>query len=102
MAARRALDMRLISKTEFFVFYEQDQEEWRQRKAEEKKKRRGGPDFYDVQDVRLGRRFAYAVVRAAREGRLLYRDAYQLTDIKGETFNRYADLLIQRMKDERR
>jgi len=102
VAARRALDLKLISKTQFFVFYENDQEDWRQRKAEEKRKKRGGPSFYDVQDVRLGRRFAYAVVRAAREGRLLYRDAYQLTDIKGETFNRYADRLIQRMKDERR
>jgi hypothetical protein len=92
--------MGLISKAQFFVFYKRDQEEWRQRKSQ-KQKRRGGPNFYDVQDIRLGRRFAYAVVRAAREGRLLYRDAYQLTDIKGETFNRYADRLIQRMKNER-
>jgi hypothetical protein len=61
----------------------------------------GGPNFYDVQDVRLGRRFAYAIVRAAREGRLLYREAYQLTDLRGETFDRYATLLLQRVKDER-
>ena len=39
-------------------------------------------------------------MQAACEGRLLYRDAYQLTDIKGDTFNRYADRLMQRMKDE--
>jgi len=102
VAARRALDLGLIKKSQFLVFYEQDQEDWRRRKAEDKKKRKGGPDFYDVQDVRLGRRFAYAVVRAAREGRLLYRDAYQLTDLQGETFNRYANRLIQRIKDERR
>jgi Zn-dependent peptidase ImmA (M78 family) len=101
VAARRALDLRLINKAQFFQFYERDQEEWRRRKAEEKKHRKGGPNFYDVQDVRLGRRFAYAVVRAAREGRLLFRDAYELTDLKGETFNRYAERLIQRMKDER-
>ena len=68
MAARRALDMDLISKAHFFRFYEQDQEEWRRRKAEEKKKQKGGPNFYDVQDIRLGRRFAYAVVRAPRRG----------------------------------
>jgi Zn-dependent peptidase ImmA (M78 family) len=102
VAARRALDLKLISKAEFFQFYEQDQAEWRRRKAEEKKKKKGGPNFYDVQDVRLGRRFAYAVVRAAREGRLAYRDAYRLTDLKGDTFDRYANLLVQRMKDERR
>lgn len=101
VAARRALDLRLISKAQFFHFYERDQEEWRRRKVEEKKQKKGGPNFYDVQDVRLGRRFAYAVVQAAREGRLLYRDAYELTDLKGETFRQYAERLIQRMKDER-
>ncbi len=101
VAARRALDLNLITKSEFFAFYERDHEEWRKRKAEEKKKKKGGPDFYLVQDVRLGKRFAYAIVRAAREGRLLYREAYQLTDLRGDTFNRYANLLLQRMKDER-
>jgi Zn-dependent peptidase ImmA (M78 family) len=103
VAARRALDMSLITKADFFAFYERDQEEWLRRKEEEKqKKKKGGPNFYDVQDVRLGKRFAYAIVCAAREGRLLYGDAYQLTDLKGETFDRYANLLTQRMKDERR
>jgi len=99
VAARRALDLRLITKPEFFRFYEKDQEDWQRRKAEQREK--GGGNFYRTQDVRLGRRFASAVVRAAREGRILYRDAYRLTDLKGETFNRYADIVLQRMKDER-
>lgn len=43
--------------------------------------------------MRLGKKFAYAVVCAARSGRLLYRNAYQLTDLKGDTFDRYANLL---------
>jgi len=102
VAARRALDLKLINKAEFFAFYESDRAEWERRKAQEKEQRRGGPDFYTVQDVRLGRRFAYAVVCAARQGRLLDGDAYKLTDLKGETFDRYANLLTQRMKDERR
>lgn len=103
VAARRALDLHLISKADFFAFYEKDRAEWERRKAEEKqKKTKGGPNFYDVQDSRLGKRFAYAIVRAAREGRLLYREAYELTDLKGETFDHYASLLTQRMKDERR
>jgi Zn-dependent peptidase ImmA (M78 family) len=98
VAARRALDMRLISKHHFFAFYATDQDEWQHRKGEQKLKGKpGGPNFYDVQDVRLGRRFAYAVVCAAREGRPPYRVAYQLTDLKGETFDRYANLLTQRM-----
>ena len=57
--------------------------------------------FYDVQNVRLGKRFAYAVVRAAREGRLLYSDAYRLTGLKGDTFDRYAARLVQRIRLDR-
>jgi Zn-dependent peptidase ImmA (M78 family) len=102
VAARRALDLGLISRPEFLRFYEQQQAAWAKRKAEEKEKRKGGPGFYDVQDVRLGRRFAEAVTSAARAGRLSYRDAYRLTDLHGDTFNQYADRLLQRMKDERR
>ena len=102
VAAHRALDLKLINRAQFFLFYNQDQEDWQRKKADEKKRKKGGPNFYDVQDVRLGKRFAYAVVRTAREGRLLHRDAYQLTDLKGDTFNSYANRLIQRMKDERR
>jgi Zn-dependent peptidase ImmA (M78 family) len=102
VAARRALDLKLISLAEFFQFYERDQAEWRKRKEEEKEKKKGGPDFYAVQDIRLGGRFAYAVVRAVREGRLLYREAYQLTDLKGQTFENYASRLTERVKNERR
>ena len=100
VAARRALDLRLIAKPDFFRFYEEDREDWRHRKAKLRKKKSGG-DFYATQGVRLGQRFSGAVVRAAREGRILYRDAYRLTDLKGETFNRYADIVLQRMRDER-
>lgn len=103
VAARRALDLGLITKAKFFEFYKQDQAEWKRRKEQERqKKKKGGPNFYDVQNVRLGRRFAFAVVRAAREGRLLYRDAYQLTDLKGNTFDRFSEILMKRMLDERR
>lgn len=100
VAARRALDLDLITKTTFFAFYKKDQDEWRQRKAEQRAKK-GGGDFYSTQDIRLGRRFAGFLVRAVREGKVQYRDAYRLTDLKGETFNRYADLVLQRMKNER-
>jgi Zn-dependent peptidase ImmA (M78 family) len=89
VAARRALDLGLIAKAYFFEFYEAYQEDER-RKASQ---RPSGGDFYATQDVRLGRRFANAVVRAAKEGRLLYRDAYHLTGLSGETFDRYAKAL---------
>lgn len=85
VAARRVLDLRLITKATFLDFYRAYLEDER-RQAVDKS---GGGDFYVTQDVRLGRRFARAVARAAREGRLLYRDAYELTGLHGSTFDRY-------------
>ncbi len=35
----------------------------------------------------------------AREGRLLYRDAYALTDLKGDTFDRYANRVLHTAKE---
>ncbi|MBC7943906.1 MAG: ImmA/IrrE family metallo-endopeptidase [Burkholderiales bacterium] len=85
VAARRALDLKLIAKSaflQFFVDYQADE----RRKAT----RASGGDFYKTQNVRVGKRFARIVARAAKEGRLLYRDAYRLTGLYGATFDRYA------------
>ena len=86
VVARRALDCELISRDAFFAFlraYEDDE----RRKASKKS---SGGDFYATLTVHLGRRFAEAVVRAAQEGKLQYRNAYELTDTYGATFDRYA------------
>ncbi len=76
----------LIARNYFAEFYREYLDDER-RKASH---RSSGGDFYATQDVRLGRRFAHAVVSAAKEGRLLYRDAYNLTGLYGQTFDRYA------------
>ena len=102
VAARRALDLGLIDKAVFFDFYNREQEEWRLRKNKDKEDKEGGPNFYVVQDVRLGRLFATAVTRATREGRLPYLEAYRLTGLKGDTFDKYGDILLRRLKDEHR
>lgn len=86
VAARRALDLGLIGKNAFFLFYS----EYLEKDFKKKAKQQSGGDFYATQDMRLGRLFAGAVIRAAREGRLLYRDAYHLTGLYGTTFDRYA------------
>jgi hypothetical protein len=49
-----------------------------------------GGDFYLTQNNRIGVHFGLSVIRAAKEGRLLFRDAYQLTSLNPETFDRYA------------
>lgn len=100
VAARRTLDLDLISKPKFFQFYEQDKERWLRNKAELRSRSSGG-DFYATQGNRLGRRFSAAIVRAVREGRILYRDAFRLTGMKGDTFQSYADQVLQKAKDER-
>lgn len=100
VAARRALDLELIDRQQFFAFYEQDQAEWKALKEQGKAKKSGG-NFYATQGVRLGRRFSAAIVRAAREGRIQYQEAYRLTGMKGQTFQTYADAVLKRVRDER-
>lgn len=100
VAARRALDLNLISRAEFFRFYEQDRADWQRQKDEGRNKSSGG-NFYATQNARLGRRFSAAIVRAAREGRILYQDAFRLTGLKGQTFHKYADIVLEKVRDER-
>jgi Zn-dependent peptidase ImmA (M78 family)/transcriptional regulator with XRE-family HTH domain len=89
VAARRALDLGLVSREAFFSFHEHYLTEERRRESE----REGGGNFWNTQNVRIGQRFGSAVVRAAKEGRLLYRDAYRLTGLSGTTFDRYVETL---------
>lgn len=88
VAARRALDLKLIATAEFLQFFRSYQADERRKAA-----RATGGDFYNNQNVRVGKRFARAVMRAAKEGRLLYRDAYSLTGLHGATFHKYAKAL---------
>jgi Zn-dependent peptidase ImmA (M78 family) len=86
VAARRALDIKLITKKKFFDFYEAYQKDERRKKS---KKSEGG-DFWADQNYRIGRRFGETVVNAAKEGRLLFTEAYQLTGLSPHSFYKYA------------
>jgi Zn-dependent peptidase ImmA (M78 family) len=86
VAARRALDLNLITKKAFFEFYET----YQKRELAQGNDQEGG-NFYATQNLRIGRRFGEAVVRATREGRLLYREAYQLVGLYGKSFARYTE-----------
>lgn len=90
VAARRTLDLGLISRDTFFEFYRQYQEKEYQKKFE----RGAGGDFYKNQNYRIGRGFANTVIRAVKEGRLLYTEAYRLTDLYGKTFEEYSGELL--------
>jgi Zn-dependent peptidase ImmA (M78 family) len=86
VAARRAWDLSLITRVAFFEFYEAYEEDDRRVRS----KKSDGGDFYATQNTRVGKRFARIVARAAKEGKLLYRDAYALTGLSSVTFDQYV------------
>lgn len=86
VAARRALDISLISRVQFREFYLTYLDSERQRTL----RRAEGGDFYANQNLRVGRRFASAVAQAALEGKLLYSEAFSLTGLYGKTFDQYT------------
>lgn len=89
VAARRTLDLGLIEPGEYHDFYQTYlQQEHRISTGQE------GGNFYATKNVQLGHSFALAVVSAAREGKLLYRDAYKLTGLYGSTFEKFSQYLL--------
>ena len=89
VVARRALDLRLITKDDFFDFYNLYLTEWAKHKAKIKKNSTGG-DFYASQNLKVGRSFADFVVSAVREGSILYSEAYRLTGLSGSSFDKFV------------
>jgi Zn-dependent peptidase ImmA (M78 family) len=88
VAGRRAMDLRLVGRDTFFEFYkEYIAKEHRQRPAG------GKGDFYNNQNTRVCEMFAIHVMRAAKGGRLSFKDAYDLTGLHGGTFQEYAHRL---------
>ena len=87
VVARRALDLGIINQRAFFEFYEVSQRDVLYSQQES----RTGGNFWRTQNVRIGRRFGSEVVRALREGRLLYRQAYELTGLRGRTFDTFVE-----------
>jgi Zn-dependent peptidase ImmA (M78 family) len=85
VAGRRAMDLRLVGRDTFFAFYQ----EYTQRERDRSKNTSGG-DFYNTQNTRLGQNFALAVMRAALEGRLSFKEAYDLTGLHGGAFQEYG------------
>lgn len=84
VAARRALDLCLISRGEFTMLYENYRwQEYDEYHGD------GNDDFCAAQNLRLGRRFGETIVRATQEEELLYSEAYRLTGLYGQAFEDY-------------
>ena len=86
---RRAMDLGLTDRTPFFEFYDA----YVQSERRQKSRGIGGGSFYNNQNLRVGRLFAIQVMRAAKEGRIGFKDAYDLTGLHGGTFQEYASRL---------
>ena len=87
VAARRLLDTGKLTQIQFFEFYNDYQTRWQ---ASQKKQKPGG-DFYNTQHYRVGKLFFRQVRTAAKEGKLLYTDAYKLTGLYGKTFSHFEN-----------
>jgi len=83
--ARRALDLNKITKEQFFSFYNNYIIEVK----EKKDNAQSGGDFYATQKKRVSLRFAAHINQAIKENQLLYRDAYKLTGLKGDTYQKF-------------
>ncbi len=88
VAGRRALDVRLVSRESFFAFYEQYVARERRQGSTT-----GGGNFYNNQNTRVGEMFATQVILAAKGGRVSFKEAYDLTGLRGGAFQEYANRL---------
>ena len=80
--ARRAVELSLADRQTFLAFYR----DYQAGAEHGKRTQTGGGDFHVNQNLRVGRPFATAVVRAVREGKILYSEAYRLTGLYGGAF----------------
>ncbi len=83
---RRAMDLGLVEPEQFFTFYDNHM----QREYQKKQSETGGGDFYTNQNARVGQMLASHVIRAAKEGRIGFKEAYDLTGLNGGAFQKYA------------
>jgi Zn-dependent peptidase ImmA (M78 family) len=82
---RRALDIGLISRDDFFSFYNTYIKNVIRKKAIQG----GGGNFYNTAKKRVSLTFAAHVNNAVNTNSLLYRDAYRLTGLKGGTYTKF-------------
>lgn len=83
---RRAMDLGLITKGEFFTFYNGYMDSFKQKKENQS----GGGDFYATARKRVSVTFASYVNQAVNQNKLLYRDAYKITGLKGDTYQKFV------------
>lgn len=82
--ARRLLDVGLMSRKDFFSFYKEEKKKW------DNAPKNDGGTFYASQPYKVGRAFFRTVEGAVKSGKLLYTEAYRLTNLYGSTFHNFS------------
>jgi Zn-dependent peptidase ImmA (M78 family) len=90
VVARRALDLGKISRTDFFAFYN----EYNDQVQYKKNNQSDGGDFFATAKKRISLQFAAHINRAVKENKLLYRDACKLTGLKGDTYQNFISKFL--------
>lgn len=88
--ARRALDLGMISKAQFFAFYNQYMEAVRTKKEQSS----GGGDFYRTNKRRVSPIFASYVDSAVKSGAITYQDAFKLTGLHGDVYTKFIQNIV--------
>ncbi|MBI1225858.1 MAG: ImmA/IrrE family metallo-endopeptidase [Bacteroidetes bacterium] len=89
VAARRALDLGFMSKPEYFSFYRNYISEEYHKKIQQSQ---GGDGLSNLK-VRLGTTFVARLNVALKNGQISHKDAYRLTGLKGETYQKLINKL---------
>jgi len=89
VALKRAYDLNYINYNTYNAYYQNAMSEWEEHKARQDNNQ--GGDYYRTKGAKESRLFSQAVVSATLEGKLLYRDAFKLLNIKKtKVFEQYA------------
>lgn len=90
--ARRAMDLELLSRADFFAFYAKYMEGIQSKKEEGV----GGGNFYYTAKRRVSPTFAGYVDNAVKNGALTYRGAFKLTGLNGDVYSTFInDYLVK-------
>ncbi|MBK8568035.1 MAG: ImmA/IrrE family metallo-endopeptidase [Saprospiraceae bacterium] len=89
VAARRALDLGFMTKPEYFGFYRNYIAEEHHKKLHQSQ---GGDGLSNLK-VRIGLPFMARLNAALKNGQISYKDAYRLSGLKGETYQKLVNKL---------
>ena len=93
LLAKKAKDLDLISNEVYLDHYTEVIRKWQELKSSDNKEKTGG-NYYYTTVRRVGAQFIRYVESAVKSDQLLYRDAYQMLRMKGDSYNRLVNEYI--------